>query len=64
MTAKEINKRICPGYGKYEGKCGRPAGTPWTPFWCPRCDELRRKRIRKQLENISDELKAEGENDD
>jgi len=45
-------KRICIGYGKYEGKCRNIAGTSHTPYWCERCDILRRKTITNQLSNI------------
>jgi len=43
----------CIGYGIYEGKCNNKTGTPWTPFWCLRCDKIRRKTITKSLEEIS-----------
>jgi hypothetical protein len=44
--------KICIGFGPYEGNCENPAGTPWTPHWCDRCDRLRRDTITKQLETI------------
>lgn len=40
----------CIGFGQFEGQCKNEAGTPWTPYWCDRCDEIRRSRITKQLE--------------
>ncbi len=43
----------CIGYGKYEGKCQNLAGTPWTPYWCKRCDEIRKKTITKSLNDIA-----------
>jgi hypothetical protein len=42
----------CIGFGEFTGKCSNDAGTPWTPLWCLRCDELRRAAITKQLEGI------------
>lgn len=44
-------KRICLGFGLYEGKCTNVAG-PQSPHWCDRCEELRRAHITKQLEGI------------
>ena len=43
-----MKKRICVEHG-----CGKLAGTPWTPFWCKKHDEERRKRITTQLETLS-----------
>lgn len=48
----------CLGYGPYEGKCDNKAGTPWTPYWCPRCDEIRKATITKQLESIAAKMRA------
>ncbi len=42
----------CIGYGIYEGKCKNKAGTPWTPCWCKRCDEIRKETITKKMEDI------------
>lgn len=50
MTDKP--KRRCLGYGEAEGCCTATAGTPWTPYWCPSCDELRRATITAQLEGL------------
>ena len=50
----------CLGYGPYEGKCDNKAGTPWTKYWCPRCDELRREAITKQLEGLLTPEKSGG----
>ena len=47
----------CVGFGEFEGKCQRKAGTPWTPYWCMRCDELRRGHISKQLDKIVEKFK-------
>lgn len=44
--------KLCVGFGPYEGKCENEAGTPWTPYWCPRCDKLRKEHISEQLEGI------------
>jgi hypothetical protein len=52
-------KKCCIGYGEFEGKCTNEAGTPWTPYWCKRCDEIRRKTITKQLKEISDSFSNE-----
>ncbi len=49
----------CVGFGPHEGLCSNDAGTPWTPFWCPRCDELRRKSITESLEGILKDIKKE-----
>jgi|GEM_PF-6021104 len=32
--------------------CGRDAGTPWGPYWCPECDVERLERIARQLEGL------------
>lgn len=32
--------------------CGAPAGTPWTPLWCPDCDVARLDRISADLDRI------------
>lgn len=42
----------CVGFGPHEDKCENEAGTPWTPYWCPRCDEMRREHISRRLEQI------------
>ena len=55
-------KRRCIGYAEFEGKCTNEAGTPWTPYWCKRCDEIRRKTITKQLEEIKDSF-SDGESE-
>jgi hypothetical protein len=44
-------KRICLGFGPHEGKCTNAAG-PRSPYWCDRCEDLRREHITKQLENL------------
>ncbi|HUS92181.1 MAG TPA: hypothetical protein VM695_10050 [Phycisphaerae bacterium] len=44
--------RRCIGFGEFEGKCPNVAGTPWTPLWCLRCDELRRAHITRRLEAL------------
>ncbi len=45
-------KRKCLGYGPYEGKCDNPAGSPWSDYWCLRCDKLRLETIKRKLETI------------
>jgi hypothetical protein len=47
----------CLGYGPLEGKCTEPAGTPWSPYWCQRCDELRRETISRELNAFIANLK-------
>jgi hypothetical protein len=42
----------CIGYAEFEGTCSNEAGTPWTPLWCLRCDEIRRATITQQLQDI------------
>lgn len=32
--------------------CGKPAGTPWGPLWCPDCDVIRLDRVSAQLAGI------------
>ncbi len=49
----------CIGYGPWEGKCENEAGTPWTDLWCPRCDELRRETVTKQLEALAKRFEEE-----
>ena len=56
LAVKETKKRVCIGFGEYEGKCQNEAGTPWTPYWCPRCDELRRKHISDQLDAMEKKM--------
>ncbi len=34
-------------------ECGNPAGTLWSPHWCPDCDAERQQRIEDQLNEIS-----------
>lgn len=46
------SEKQCVGFGDFEGKCTNKPGTPWTPFWCDRCDKLRREYITKNLEQI------------
>lgn len=47
--------RECLGYGIYERNCTNKAGTPWTKLWCLRCDEIRRAKLRRQLEDLTKE---------
>lgn len=35
-----------------ERGCDNPAGTPWSPYWCPACDVARLDRISANLEDI------------
>lgn len=52
-----MNERKCIGFGEHEGRCHNTAGTPWSPYWCGRCNELRMARISA----ILDQLLAESE---
>lgn len=54
----EIHPRRCLGFGEFEGICENEPGTPWTPHWCPRCDELRKDHITNQLAQISQRMAA------
>lgn len=47
----------CIGYGKYENKCENDAGSTHSYHWCQRCDNIRRKTITKQLENIQKDFR-------
>lgn len=51
-----MTARVCIGFGDREGTCTNEAGTPWTPLWCPECDENRRASIRAQLKDIAASL--------
>jgi hypothetical protein len=50
----------CLGYGDREGKCDQEAGTPWTPYWCPACDKVRREAITASLEAMAPEVPGHG----
>lgn len=50
-----INEHICQkpsGYTCLTPGCDNSAGTWWTPYWCPSCDEERIDRITAQLEDL------------
>ena len=38
--------------GKRCVTCGKPAGTAWSPHFCPTCDIERKASITKSLENM------------
>jgi len=57
---KRIDFKKCLGFGDYEGKCQNVAGTAFTPYWCPRCDALRRDAITAQLDAIAKSVGIEG----
>ncbi len=46
-------ERQCIGYGIYIGKCANQAGSPWSPYWCPRCNALRLDTIDSSLKDIA-----------
>ena len=56
LAVKESRKRICIGFGEYEGKCQNEADTPWTPYWCSRCDKLRQRYISDQLDKLMNDF--------
>lgn len=53
-------KRRCAGYPPHDD-CPNPAGTPWTPYWCERCDKLRRAEITASLERMAAKMGAVSE---
>lgn len=42
--------------GGFPGPCNNRAGTPWTDFWCPSCDEKRRQRINENLQALREQF--------
>lgn len=34
-------------------ECGKPAGTPWGPYWCPECDDKRIERIDRGFRSLT-----------
>lgn len=48
-----VKPKRCVGFGEFERKCTNEAGTAWTPYWCERCDKMRRDHITKQLKEIA-----------
>jgi hypothetical protein len=45
----------CAGFGE-DGEaiaCDGIPGTPWTPLWCPECDERRRTRLSAQFAQLA-----------
>ena len=50
---KEMYQHICQELsGKACIDCGAPAGTRWTPFWCPDCDVVRQVRISEGFDQL------------
>lgn len=45
----------CLGFGEFENKCADPV-TASSPFWCERCEKLRREHLGKQFENLGRSL--------
>jgi hypothetical protein len=33
--------------------CPNTPGTPWTPVWCPECDERHRARLTQQFKALA-----------
>lgn len=55
-----MRERKCFGYP--DGKvCPNKPGTPWSPYWCPSCNELRLAGITASLNKIRDDLKRSSE---
>ena len=48
-SEKYRSGQICVEHG-----CNEQAGTAWTPYWCPKHDIERKKRITRQMKNILD----------
>jgi hypothetical protein len=40
----------------YEPGCVEPAGTLWTPHWCPKHDQERIERITQQMQDLQSAL--------
>lgn len=51
----------CIGFGEFEGKCPNKIGEHDSPYWCERCDRLRKEHITKQFVVIEQSLKAKTE---
>lgn len=43
----------CIGYGEFDGKCDRPAGSSHSKLWCQRCDDLRLETLDRQFAEIA-----------
>lgn len=37
-------------------KCGRPAGTVWSPLLCQPCNAVRMNRINRSMKNLAENL--------
>lgn len=46
--------------GGFPGPCDNKPGTPWTPLWCPKCDEKRKASILASLKQMKADLEARG----
>jgi hypothetical protein len=44
--------RTCIGYGEFEGRCDRTAGSSHSKLWCQRCDDLRLETLDRQFAEI------------
>lgn len=40
--------------------CGKPAGTPWGPYFCAECDDKRMERIDRGFAEIGKSFEEEG----
>jgi len=53
MINKKLETMKCIGFGEKEGKCGKPISVKYqSPYWCDECEEMRRRHISSQLENM------------
>lgn len=57
MTLDE-KRKLAPS-GRACADCGEPAGTPWSPYWCPDCDDKRIARIDAGMHKIADVIKRQ-----
>lgn len=55
-----MSDKKCIGFDEHgnDFPCPNIAGTPWTNLWCDECDERRRKRISKSLEEMKRKLQG------
>jgi hypothetical protein len=51
-TAGRGRSRTCTGYGVFEGVCTNTVEKTVNPYWCPRCDAIRRETITDQMHEI------------
>ena len=54
MSSPKKTRKVCIGFGEFEGKCKNPAGASHSPHWCQRCDDLRIDHLTEQFKKMSD----------